>query len=118
MNDKQQAAKQIIATLSNALCEIDEQLNSYTSVLLGTPWVIEVCPSMYLVADGEGYRGGFVTGKTVMYSRERLDDVLETVRKSAPNVWGNARAVHIKDALAEERKKTCDLINKIEALTV
>ena len=115
MTNTQKAAANVVEILTKNLAKINDQLDRYNNVLLGTPYVIEVCPDLYLVAEGTGYRGGSILGRTPQYTAERAADVIAYLRKNCPE-WANARAVHIRHALLEQGQKTCDTIKKIEAL--
>lgn len=117
MTNTQKAATDVVEILTNNLAKINDELQRYKDVLLGTPYVIEVSPDLYLVADGTGYRAGSIIGRTPQYTPERAADVVAYLRKTCPD-WGMARAVHIRHALLEEGRKTAEMIKKFEALTV
>lgn len=118
MTTKEQIAAEMIGALNEHLSEITDRLDRYKGVMLGTPYVIELGLGFYLVAaENGGYKGDSITGKVVMYSPEKTQEVVEYVREQAPTVWGNARAVHIKDALFNESESVRKTIKHIAELS-
>ena len=118
MTTNEQIAAEMISKLNAHLSEMTDQLDGLKGVMLGSPYVIEVCGGFYLVAADNGkYQGGAITGRVVMYSPEKTQAVVERLRQQAPTVWGDARAVHIKDALMNEIKSIRRTISYIANLS-
>lgn len=104
----------IISTTKAAIADIEQRLQRHASVINGTPWVIECAPGFYLVADGDGYRGGSITDGVACYSLERVTVAAHHIRKEHGSVFGNARHVHIVDALNSELSDLRGLLRRAE----
>lgn len=94
----QETLKSIISHIE----EIEFRINLAKGAIVGEPWVIECCPGLYLVSDGELYRGGAITGRTVCYSPDRIDAAVQHVRDNSGGVFDGARKVLRIEALRTE----------------
>lgn len=106
----------ITSSITEAIAEIDERLERHRKVINGTPYVIQLSPGLYLVADGEGYRGGSITGRVVCYSPERSSVAAAHVRKESAGVFDGACVMHIVDALKTERAALVEIRERFDAL--
>lgn len=71
------------------------------------------CPGLYLVADGDRYRGGCISGRVPCYSPDRIDAAVDYVRA---NGFPEAKKVDRRDALNKELAFAKDLLVRLEAL--
>jgi hypothetical protein len=106
----------LIASISSNLAEIDRALKLTKGVISGTPWVVELAPGLYLVNKNETYRGGSITGRVVCYSPERIEQVLEYIKSEHAGAFREPRKVHFNDALRQERDRTAELLDHINAI--
>ena len=107
---------ELIASISRNLAEIDNALELTKGVISGTPWVVELAPGLYLVNKNETYRGGSITGQVVCYSPERIDQVLDYIKSQNVDVFDKPRKVYFNDALKNERRRTAELLDHINAV--
>ena len=92
----------IIASVSRNAAELEQRIERRAGLLTGTPYIIECSPGLYLVADGECYRAGSITGRVVCYTPESIDDAVHQVRISSAGVFSNARKINHHHALELE----------------
>lgn len=106
----------ISSSITKQIAEIDERLERHRNVITGTPNVIQLSPGLYLVADGDRYRGGSITGRVVCYSPERSSAAAAHVRKESAGVFDNARVMGIVEALKTERAALVEIRERLDAL--
>lgn len=106
----------ISTSITKQIAQIDERLERHRNVINGTPYVIQLSPGLYLVADGERYRGGSINGRVVCYSRERSSVAAAHVRKESAGVFDDARVMHIVDALETERAALVEMRERLDAI--
>ena len=108
--------QEIINSAKASIAELEFRISRMRGVITGNPWVIECCPGLYLVAEGDGSRGGCITGGVVCYTPERIDAAVQHVRDNSDGVFAGARKVNYGDALRAELVTMHDLLIRAERL--
>ncbi|MEY8688388.1 MAG: hypothetical protein AB9M53_00730 [Leptothrix sp. (in: b-proteobacteria)] len=104
---------EILAMAVEAIAGIEYRLQMAEGVMIGEPWVIQCAPGLFLVADGEGYRGGPIEGRVVCYGAARIDAAVEYV---AANGFPCAKKIDKRDALREQLAFMKDMKARAEKL--
>ncbi len=105
----------IIDTVKKQIAGIEYALEMNAGVITGTPWIIELSTSLYLVADGEGYRAGSVVGCVACYSADRIDAAVAHILKEHGEVFPKARKVVRVEALRSELASHRELLARLQA---
>ena len=93
----------MIDNIKRQIADIEYAIKISEGTITGTPFVVELCHGLYLVADGEeGYRGGPITGCVPCYSPERIDAAVAHIVENHGHVFPHARKVYRRDALRTE----------------
>jgi hypothetical protein len=108
--------QQIIDSCSRQVAELEERIERKRNIITGTPWIIECSPGLYLVADGEQFRGGRVTGRVVCYTPDSIDAAVQHVRDASDGVFPNARKISHREALELELASMRDIIDRVQAV--
>jgi hypothetical protein len=108
--------QQIIDNCTAKAAEIEERIERKRNVITGTPWIIECSPGLYLVADGEQFRGGSVLGRVVCYTPDSIDAAVQHVRDASDGVFPNARKISHREALEVELASMRDIIDRVQAV--
>lgn len=104
--------------LRTELRAIEGKLGLYDSMLIGTPFVVELFPGLYLVPEGTPdapvYSARGIVDGVMMYSAEGAARAVAACVQAYPHEFAECRAVHVVDALRTERESLRDLLRRIE----
>jgi len=105
----------VIDAIKNLIEGIEYAISMTEGVIDGTPWIVECCEGLYLVAESDGFVGGSVTGAVVCYAPDQIDQVVEHVRDNSRGIFDNARKVLRRDALRSELARHVEILNRLNA---
>lgn len=104
----------IIDILRESASELAYACDLMDGVIDGTPWVIQLCESVYLTPKGEaGYGPGSIL-HSCCYSPERIDGAVMTIKAKIGATFPNVRKIRRREALQQELAAVRALLFRLE----
>jgi len=108
--------RDVIDGLRASASELAYACDLMDGVVSGTPWVIQLCESVYLTPKGDnGYGPGSIL-RTCCYSPGTIDAAVEVVKTQIGSVFPNVRKILRREALQHELASVRALLFRLDPI--